>query len=215
MNRSLPAAALLLLAGTAAMAQDEAAPETAPDREPMGWNVAPAPPEDGEPMTELDRLSQSASGVTFGLELYDSRSDNPLKPVAVNLRALDKITATYSDLEVEIGEQAKFGTLTLLPRTCDKRPPEETPDTTVFLEVYSSEDDESGRRARQARTGEDADMVTTGRRVGGPTSPNDPDIEGTAIFKGWMFASSPSLNALEHPVYDVWVTDCKMVDPRI
>ncbi|WP_374634912.1 DUF2155 domain-containing protein [Ferrovibrio sp.] len=28
-------------------------------------------------------------------------------------------------------------------------------------------------------------------------------------FQGWMFASSPALNALEHPVYDVWVIDCK------
>jgi len=35
----------------------------------------------------------------------------------------------------------------------------------------------------------------------------------TEIFKGWMFASSPAISALEHAVYDVWVTDCKMVDP--
>ena len=28
------------------------------------------------------------------------------------------------------------------------------------------------------------------------------------IFSGWMFAASPGLNAVEHPVYDVWVTDC-------
>jgi hypothetical protein len=29
------------------------------------------------------------------------------------------------------------------------------------------------------------------------------------IFSGWMFASSPGLNAIEHPVYDIWLTDCK------
>jgi hypothetical protein len=28
------------------------------------------------------------------------------------------------------------------------------------------------------------------------------------LFRGWMFASSPALSALEHPVYDVWVKDC-------
>jgi hypothetical protein len=28
------------------------------------------------------------------------------------------------------------------------------------------------------------------------------------LFSGWMFASSPALSALEHPVYDVWVLDC-------
>lgn len=29
------------------------------------------------------------------------------------------------------------------------------------------------------------------------------------IFSGWMFAASPGLSAAEHPVYDVWLTDCK------
>ena len=35
----------------------------------------------------------------------------------------------------------------------------------------------------------------------------------TEVFKGWMFASSPAISAMEHAVYDVWVTDCKMVGP--
>ena len=29
------------------------------------------------------------------------------------------------------------------------------------------------------------------------------------IYEGWMFASSPSLRSLEHPVYDVWLLRCK------
>ena len=29
------------------------------------------------------------------------------------------------------------------------------------------------------------------------------------IFTGWMFAASPGLNAVDHPVYDVWLTSCK------
>ncbi|MXN46751.1 DUF2155 domain-containing protein [Shinella kummerowiae] len=29
------------------------------------------------------------------------------------------------------------------------------------------------------------------------------------IFTGWMFADSPGLNAVEHPVYDVWLVECK------
>jgi hypothetical protein len=29
------------------------------------------------------------------------------------------------------------------------------------------------------------------------------------IFTGWMFAASPGLNAVEHPIYDVWLTECK------
>jgi len=30
------------------------------------------------------------------------------------------------------------------------------------------------------------------------------------IFTGWMFASSPGLSGVEHPVYDVWLINCKM-----
>lgn len=29
------------------------------------------------------------------------------------------------------------------------------------------------------------------------------------IFSGWMFAESPGLNAVEHPLYDVWLTGCR------
>ncbi|WP_434733897.1 DUF2155 domain-containing protein [Rhizobium sp. YTUHZ044] len=29
------------------------------------------------------------------------------------------------------------------------------------------------------------------------------------IFTGWMFADSPGLNAVEHPIYDVWLKECK------
>lgn len=35
-----------------------------------------------------------------------------------------------------------------------------------------------------------------------------PEEAPRALFSGWMFASSPALSALEHPVYDVWVKDC-------
>jgi hypothetical protein len=38
---------------------------------------------------------------------------------------------------------------------------------------------------------------------------NKPDQERQKIFSGWMFASSPGLNPLEHPVYDVWLKDCR------
>jgi len=36
-----------------------------------------------------------------------------------------------------------------------------------------------------------------------------PDSEAVELFTGWMFASSPAVSAMEHPVYDVWVIDCK------
>ena len=34
------------------------------------------------------------------------------------------------------------------------------------------------------------------------------------LFSGWMFASSPALSALDHPIYDVWVKECKTLDVK-
>jgi hypothetical protein len=39
------------------------------------------------------------------------------------------------------------------------------------------------------------------------------------VFSGWMFAASPGLHAVEHPIYDVWLTDCaspiKIAEPAV
>ncbi|MEO0691082.1 MAG: DUF2155 domain-containing protein [Pseudomonadota bacterium] len=35
----------------------------------------------------------------------------------------------------------------------------------------------------------------------------------TRVFSGWLFKESPSLNVIEHPIYDVWVKDCAMRFP--
>jgi hypothetical protein len=36
-----------------------------------------------------------------------------------------------------------------------------------------------------------------------------PDGSSKRVFSGWMFAASPGLHGLEHPVYDIWLVDCK------
>ena len=91
------------------------------------------------------------------------------------LQGLDKVTARVSALSAPIGVTVRFGTLEIVVRYCDKRPPEETPESAAFVDIW------------QARRGEPA----------------------VSLFRGWMFASSPALNALEHPVYDIWVLDCE------
>jgi hypothetical protein len=96
------------------------------------------------------------------------------KAMVVILQGLDKITARVSTIELAIGSSTRFGTLDIMAQVCHKRPPEDSPETTVFLEI------------RESREGKAAVL----------------------LFNGWMFASSPALSALEHPVYDVWVVDC-------
>ena len=91
------------------------------------------------------------------------------------LQGLDKVTARVSTIEAPVGQTVRFGTLEIIARTCDKRPPEETPESAAFLDIW------------EMRRGEPA----------------------VSLFRGWMFASSPALSAMEHPVYDVWVLDCR------
>ncbi|MBF0129567.1 MAG: DUF2155 domain-containing protein [Alphaproteobacteria bacterium] len=38
--------------------------------------------------------------------------------------------------------------------------------------------------------------------------PGEPAAE---VFRGWMFSSSPALSAMEHPVYDLWLVECRNV----
>jgi len=97
------------------------------------------------------------------------------------MRGLDKVTARTVDFEIPIGEEYQFGSLTILPHYCRERPPEETPETFVFVEIYERRADDGG-------------IIEDG---------------GEQIFSGWMFASNPALNPLEHPVYDVWPIDCR------
>jgi hypothetical protein len=40
-----------------------------------------------------------------------------------------------------------------------------------------------------------------------------PDGQVKRVYSGWMFASSPAVAAMEHPVYDVWVVDCRLPAP--
>lgn len=44
----------------------------------------------------------------------------------------------------------------------------------------------------------------------------DTDDNADWVFSGWMFASSPGLSPMDHPIYDVWVLDCLDYDkPKV
>ncbi len=208
-----------------------------------GTALSADPAEEEEPIDELEALSRNADDPFAGVIEQSER-----EPISVTLRALDKITARYTDIEINMNEIAHFGSLEILPRYCDKRPPEEFPETTAFLEVFDREfgtrgDDlkidpallETVEEEKELPDAEPVNEVLEVEEIptfGGeaeeedapveaaplpsepmPTLPapevlEGPQAEGENIFRGWMFASSPALNALEHPVYDVWVIDC-------
>ncbi|HEX4111342.1 MAG TPA: DUF2155 domain-containing protein [Stellaceae bacterium] len=95
------------------------------------------------------------------------------------LQGLDKTTARIATIDAPIGKQIRYGNLLITARACVKHPPTETPESAAFLEIEELPPD---------------------------AGPHD---KAERIFSGWMFASSPALSALENPVYDVSVLDCK------
>lgn len=104
-----------------------------------------------------------------------------LKGNAVVLRTLDKVTATTKDYTVKIGEELKYGSLTVAVKHCEKKPPEDVPETYAFLQIDDLKLDGKGDAGEQVR-----------------------------VFSGWMLASNPAISALDHGVYDIWVIDCKV-----
>ncbi len=52
------------------------------------------------------------------------------------LQGMDKVTARVSTIEAPVGTVVKFGALEIIARTCDKRPPEETPESAAFLDIW-------------------------------------------------------------------------------
>jgi len=97
----------------------------------------------------------------------------------VQLRSLDKITARTQVFEAEVGKTIKFGSVFIKVQACRKAPELEQPESAAFLQIWET-----------------------------PPAEEDAEAKPEWIFSGWMFASSPGLSAMDHPIYDVWVLDC-------
>ncbi len=117
-------------------------------------------------------LKKSGENEPASLDPVKKSSKNTLEKDVAVLRGLDKVTARIEDFNVPVGSKITFHGLEITVRSCQKKPPEEMPESAVFLEIH------------------------------------DIKSENRELFKGWMFASSPALSALQHPTLDIWLTDC-------
>ena len=110
----------------------------------------------------------------------------PMEQRVAVLGVLNKRNNISRDLEMKPGEARRvFDNVVVRLSACERTAPwEEPPETGAFVQVSVFERP-------------DADSAPAWRRV----------------FSGWLFKNSPSLNVVEHPIYDVWVKDCKMSFP--
>lgn len=116
------------------------------------------------------------------------------------LRALDKITGRSTDFDIEVGEPKVYGSLRIDLETCFQAPPEEPPESIAFVKLTAA-------TAKRVQSMAAPRAITDDERV------QSESASATIYFSGWMFASSPGLNALEHPVYDIWVIRCSAISP--
>lgn len=118
--------------------------------------------------------------------------DKPAEPIkrprysVAIIQALDKVTTETMRFEAPVGQPIRYKTLVFTVRACETTTPDEdAPDQVAYLTV-------------------DTQPKALPGRVAPP---------GRQIYKGWMYANSPGLNPLQHPVYDAWLIACKTSAP--
>lgn len=109
----------------------------------------------------------------------------PRMEIAV-LQAADKVTAETLRFEARVGETVRYRGLLVTVRACEATAADEpVADSAAHLEIQSQPQPVAGR----------------------------PPPASRQLFRGWMYASTPSLHPLESPGYDVWLIACKTNAP--
>jgi hypothetical protein len=104
------------------------------------------------------------------------------------IEALDKVTAESLRFEAAVGRPIRYKSLVFTVKACERSAPDEAVDDSIAYVTVDS----------QPRP-----------------APGKPALAPRQTFKGWMYASSPGLHPLEHPVYDAWLITCRAAAPPI
>jgi hypothetical protein len=183
----------LALVAAAGLAQARQPASSAPDVPPA--EPVPSPAEEPPP------VQTAAPPTTPAPITAETPAEASAKPKAVEkpatpkprvrggaaiIQAIDKVTAETLKFEAPVGQPIRYKTLIITVRACETTAAdEEQPDSAVYMTVDSQPRAAPGRAAPAPRQ----------------------------VFRGWMFASSPGLNPLQHPVYDAWLISCRASAP--
>ncbi len=115
----------------------------------------------------------------------ESEYGTPVKDRVATLGLLNKRNNVSQDIVLKPGESRRIGNVVVKLASCERTLPwENPPETGAFVQVFVEERANANDR-----------------------------LAWRKVFSGWLFKNSPSLNTVEHPVYDVWVKDCAMKFP--
>lgn len=115
--------------------------------------------------------------------------DQPGTPMAERVAViglLNKRNGQTRDFELKPGEAVRFGKVVIRVRACEKTAPwENYQDQGAFVQLLVFQ------------------------RPSGTTEAE----RWARIFSGWLFKENPAANIVQHPIYDVWVKECRMSFP--
>lgn len=115
----------------------------------------------------------------------ESKYGTPVKDRVATLGLLNKRNNLIQDLVMKTGETRRIGNVIVKLANCERTLPwEDPPEVGAFVQVWVEERENSSK-----------------------------PLAWRKDFSGWLFKNSPSLNVVEHPVYDIWVKDCAMSFP--
>ncbi|WP_442857018.1 DUF2155 domain-containing protein [Caulobacter sp. Root487D2Y] len=160
---------------------------------PSGPGAQPIVPQPAAPTTNTTPTTTAAPAQPqSAAKPADVLPEKPAEPIkrarssVAIIQALDKVTTETMRFEAPVGQPIRYKTLVFTVRACETTAPDEdAPDSIAYVTV-------------------DTQPKALPGRVAPP---------GRQIYKGWMYASSPGLNPLEHPVYDAWLIACKTSAP--
>jgi hypothetical protein len=139
----------------------------------------------GDPDAAATDVPKNLAGSNVSGQVVESEYGTPVKDRVATLGLLNKRNNKTEDVVLKVGETKRVGNVLVKLATCERSLPWESPaEVGAFVQVFVEE--------RAA-----ADQPLAWRKV----------------FSGWLFKNSPSLNVVEHPVYDVWIKDCAMKFP--
>jgi hypothetical protein len=168
----------------------EPAPIVAPEAPPV---VVAAPPQEPAPAPEA--IVAPAPPLATAPAPEAKKPEVPAAPIApikrarydiAILQALDKVTAETVRFEAAVGKPIRYKSLVFTVKACERSTDDEAiPDAIAYLTIDSQP----------------------------KAAPGKPTPAPRQAFRGWMYASSPGLHPLEHPVYDAWLITCRAAAP--
>lgn len=149
------------------------------------------------------KLSEATQNNEYRLNINVPEHINVITTEYADIQILNKINGFTYVYETRIGAKMHFKNIEIITRSCFKSSPEESPENMLLTEVYEIQKD----LAKEPPTNIDEFQENKKDNTDITTEQKSSKIQ---LFYGWIFSSTPSLNSLEHPIYDISLLNCRV-----